>query len=152
MISSDLANAKEELVQGLVNFVKLDIVPKKEYDQIKEQVTKLSSENEKNRTEKEKLQEQIQPLAKEIESRDYAVEILSKSLFPINQPLIGNWIIQCPRCKTETIFVSKTEDSKSLLQKGYISFKCGPCGQKTDLTLYDLYTNAVKQGYFSIKI
>jgi len=146
--SFDIEIARQQVIRCLSEIVKMDVVSKKQYEQTKGDLDRCSKELGKMRTEVT----QLQPLGKEVTKRDEAVQILSESLFPIDQRLKGNWIIACPRCHVGTIFVPETKDSKSLLQSGYIAFECQPCGQKTNLTLKDLYQNILQHGYFGIRM
>ncbi len=137
---AEVAIAKQQLIKGLVDFVKMDIVKKEEYEQAKEQIKGLTEEHAKIKTEADK----IPKLNNYILLRDEAVNVLSRSLFPAKQDKRGDWVMVCPRCRVTSIFHPEPEHSESLLEKGYMTFECASCHQKTDFTLEELYDDILK--------
>jgi hypothetical protein len=132
----------------LSEIVKMDVVSKNQYEQKQEDLNRCSKELGSMKAGLTRYQS----LEKEIAKRDKAIQSLSDNLFPIGQPPKTDWNIVCPTCRRLSMFYSDTKDSESLLQSGYITFECIPCGQKTNLTLKDLYQNILQQGYFGIRM
>jgi len=144
---AEVEGAKQQLIRGLADFVKMDIISKKENEQVKEQMKSLTVEYTKIKAEADKSPK----LNKDIQLRDEAVNVLSRSLFPAKQKMRGVWIMGCPRCGVTSIFHPEPEHSESLPRKGYMTFECDPCGQKTNFTLEDLYYDILKYDYFTLK-
>jgi len=63
---AEVEGAKQQLIQGLADFVKMDIVSKKEYEQVKEQMKRLTAEYTKIKAEADKSPK----LNKDIQLRD----------------------------------------------------------------------------------
>jgi hypothetical protein len=139
-----LEKAREGLIQGLMNIVKLDIAPKKELDGAKEQLANLSTEIEKVKVEGLTIQQ----LTKEVKNRDTAVRFVSEGLFPIKQKERNVIRIQCPKCETIDTLIPNEVDSENLLQKGYIISECGNCKESSNHTFYDMYKTTMKFGFY----
>ncbi|MGD0329152.1 MAG: hypothetical protein ABSB40_01750 [Nitrososphaeria archaeon] len=86
---------------------------------------------------------------KEIQLRDEAVGVLSKSLSP-GKHFQRGWLMGCTSCKVQTIFYLHPEHIQSLFKKGYLTFEC-VCGKKTNFTLEDLYYDILKYGFYTLK-
>ncbi|MGD0329322.1 MAG: hypothetical protein ABSB40_02615 [Nitrososphaeria archaeon] len=130
---ADLMMAKQELIKSIIDTVTMDALQK----------AKLAAEVRKYEAE-------IKRLSSEVKKRDNAVKEIDENLFSRLRGLYG-FQISCPKCSQDSLHRPVAEDWESLLQKGYLTFKCVPCGETSNLTLNDIYLNVLKNGFYSLK-